>query len=260
MDSLITRRSVGGAQLTASRSGGQVLGWQDGTGRPLLYLSPLNTPGTAVRGGVPVCFPQFAGRGPLAKHGFARLLAWDLCETGAADALHLRLAQARPEWPQGYQLDLLARIEDRALDLQLTVTNTGSQPWAFTGALHTYLRVDDVAQVTLQGLENCVHEDALAGGAVHREAQGPDLSRPIDRVYRDVPGPVQVGGAAPPLRLVQEGFTDVVVWNPGTEGRSADLPATDVPHMLCVEAAVVSRPVRLAPGDRWHGRQRLHLL
>lgn len=260
MQTLYTRHASGGAQLSASPLGGQVLGWRDAAGRDLLYLSPDTRPGAPVRGGVPVCFPQFAGRGPLVKHGFARTADWDLVDGTAGDCIHLRLAQPQAAWPQGYQLDLLARIEDRALDLQLTVTNTGGQPWGFTGALHTYLRVADVAQVRLQGLETCDCEDALAGGALLREGRNPDLSQPVDRVYRQVPGPVLVSGAAPALRIVQEGFSDVVVWNPGTGGRPADLPAADVPHMLCVEAAVVSQPVQLATGDSWQGRQRLELL
>ena len=49
--------------------------------RDLLYVSPeLGAGSQAVRGGIPVLFPQFADRGPLKKHGFARDLPWQLVE------------------------------------------------------------------------------------------------------------------------------------------------------------------------------------
>ena len=57
--------------------GAQVLSWV-ASGRERLYLSPktLLDGQSAIRGGVPVCFPQFNQRGPLPKHGFVRNLPW----------------------------------------------------------------------------------------------------------------------------------------------------------------------------------------
>ena len=69
-----------GASATIALHGGHVLSWKPTGGAEQLYLSPRSeyVPGKAIRGGVPVCFPQFAERGPLPKHGFARTLPWEL--------------------------------------------------------------------------------------------------------------------------------------------------------------------------------------
>src|SRR4030095_7823714 len=50
-----------------------------------LYLSESSpfAPNVAIRGGVPVCFPQFADQGPLPMHGFARITAWSWSRAGA---------------------------------------------------------------------------------------------------------------------------------------------------------------------------------
>ena len=63
--------------LLVALHGGHVLSWV-ALGAEQLYLSPrsLLDGRAAIRGGVPVCFPQFNERGPLPKHGFARNLPW----------------------------------------------------------------------------------------------------------------------------------------------------------------------------------------
>ncbi len=58
--------------------GAQMLSWRTGDGRERLYLSPqaVMDGQAAIRGGVPLCFPQFNTRGSLPKHGFVRNTAW----------------------------------------------------------------------------------------------------------------------------------------------------------------------------------------
>lgn len=222
---------------------------------------------SAIRGGVPVIFPQF-GPGPITKHGFARTARWTLAAHGTEDGApwaRLDLTDddaTRATWPHEFQAQLTIRAE-RALAMSLAITNTGDAPFAFTGALHTYLRVADVTRVRVQGLDGVRLRDQHAGGAerVESEAGGVRVAGPVDRVYVDARGPLAVvdEAAGRTLRLTTRGFPDAVLWNPWAEGARAfdDMDDEEWRTMLCLEAAVVATPVTLAPGARWEGVQRL---
>ena len=60
----------------------------------------------------------------------------------------------------------------------------------------------------------------------------------------------------------QQGFGDVVVWNPGAEGAAVltDLDAGEHARFVCVEAACVAHPVELPAGGIWEGSQTLTAL
>ncbi len=60
--------------------GAHVTSWIPAGDEEQLYLSTASEfrDGAAIRGGVPVVFPQFSTWGPLPKHGFARDQAWKL--------------------------------------------------------------------------------------------------------------------------------------------------------------------------------------
>ena len=220
----------------------------------------------AIRGGVPVVFPQFSDTGPFVRHGFARTAAWTLVRAGrdadgAASAV-LALADTeatRALWPHAFGLRYTVRVSDRMLGLRLDVENTGPAPFSFTAALHTYLAADGTARVS--GLRGLAYRDTTAGGAPrteHYEAVAVGGSE-IDRVYLAVPGALKLTDARRTLCLEHEGFADAVVWNPGREkgAEIGDLLPGDAARFVCVEAAQVARPVVLGPGAAWTGVQRL---
>ena len=62
--------------------GAHLVSWRTADEVEHLYLSPESEwdGQHAVRGGVPICFPQFNQRGPLIKHGFVRNLPWQVAE------------------------------------------------------------------------------------------------------------------------------------------------------------------------------------
>jgi len=252
-----------GASALVALRGAQLLSWIPADGRERLFLSECAdfSPGTAIRGGVPVIFPQFAERGMLRKHGFARLLDWAfLGAIDGAAVFELRDGPATAAWPHAFACRLSIVPAAATLDIALEVENRGAAPFAFTAALHTYLRVDDIGAVTLEGLHGCDYEDSAAGGTLRREDQ-PVLAfdGEIDRIYGEVVAPLLLADGEHRLAIAQEGFSDTVVWNPGEQlaARMGDLGPGDWRRFACVEAAQALQPVVLAPGGRWCGSQRL---
>lgn len=246
--------------------GAHVVGWTPAGGPQWLYLSPTSAfgDGAAIRGGVPVIFPQFNQRGPdfsVPRHGFARNRQWAV-ESRATDSATLRLEAdeaTRALWPHEFSLRLTVALAPGRLDLALEAGNRGSAPFAFTAALHTYLAVGDIAGTRLHGLGGVRHLDTVTG----TEGTGSDAALRFegetDGIWYDLPRPLLLETPQGRLEVGMAGFADSVVWNPWAARAAAlpDLPDEDYRRMLCIEAAAIGRPVRLAPGERWTGRQLL---
>ncbi|MBT9494225.1 MAG: D-hexose-6-phosphate mutarotase [Paucibacter sp.] len=266
--------SPDGARATVLLHGGHLVSWQPAGADEQLYLSPKSefASGQAIRGGVPVIFPQFAARGPLQRHGFARTKPWALvmAERGADDALAvLRLtddAATRMFWPHAFELELSVRISGREIQIELACENKGEEPFEFTTALHSYLRVSDLDSTSLQGLTALRYWDSADE---MEKVQRVDLLLPagnLDRIYHRVREDLtlreRLATTERRLQIRQQGFDDAVVWNPGAEkcAALADMPADGYQQMLCVEAAAIETPLRLAAGESWAGMQTLTLL
>jgi glucose-6-phosphate 1-epimerase len=259
-----------GARVEAYLHGAHVTSWQPaGAGGERLFVSARSRfgPDAAIRGGVPLCFPQFASQGTLPMHGFARTATWDLVHArrsaaGAAELL-LRLTDSeamRALWPHSFVAELSVTAAGGTLGLCLDVHNTGPTALAFTGALHTYLRVADVAHATVHGLRGAGYRDKVKG--TDGETEAADALRvvgPIDRVYYAAPANLELREPARTLAIAASGFADTVVWNPGAAGGAAmaDMEPDGYARMVCVEAAAAREPVTVAPGAHWRGTQTL---
>ena len=254
--------AAGPDRLALSLDGGQLLSWVC-AGRERLFLSPRarTGPGQAIRGGVPVIFPQFGTFGPGARHGFARLQRWQAVEAATTGEVCAELRdspETRAAWPHAFRLRLSAQATPGRLTLALTVENTGDRRFEFTTALHTYLAVDDLGDCALHGLAGRPYLDAAGGGrrdAVHDDAPL-RFAGEVDRVYAGA-DELRLSAPAGDTCIGAHGFSETVVWNPGAALAAglADLGADQQARFVCIEAAVVRRPVSLEPGARWQGRQ-----
>lgn len=270
-----------GARATVLLHGAQLVSWVPAGGAEQLYLSTRAVFDglQAVRGGVPVIFPQFNQRGPLPRHGFARQLAWEALslESSADDALAvLRLAddaQTLILWPQRFVAELSVRITGSRLDVELAVehpergdaalwSDPSPQPMRFTAALHTYLRVGDAPAARLDGLQRLRYIDSVRNTQQIDMAPHLTPDGELDRIYFDAARPLTLNDGARRVEISASGFPDVVVWNPGAERGAAiaDMPPAGWRNMLCVEAAAIGVPRELKVGEWWTGRQTLTVL
>ena len=256
----------GGDRVVVAQHGAHVLSWV-AEGRERLYLSPRSIMNgqAAIRGGIPVCFPQFNQRGPLPKHGFVRNLPWTVHAPRLdVQQAHLVLGlqnsvQTRQWWDQAFEARLLIELRPGALQIELAVRNTDTKPLEFTGALHTYLAVSDVAQARLSGLKGRAEWNAVTDqhGAGDTELR---FAGEFDRVYSAAPQGYTLHDGSHALAIEQDmDWAQTVVWNPGPDkcATLADMPDDDWRQMLCIEAAQIAHPVRVAPGEEWVGMQQL---
>jgi glucose-6-phosphate 1-epimerase len=224
---------------------------------PTLCLQP-------VRGGVPVLFPQFADRGPLRKHGFARDLSWRLqhdrvTSAGAELAYTLEIlphaAGITPSWPHTAVLTLQVLAQAQQVRFELQITNTGQQAFSFTGGLHPYFYVEQLSACEMHGLDGLAFEDRYPAAGWQSLSRANAEGEPLERLYASAPAiTVKAGGRT--LSLRAQGFTQWMVWNPGRAlaAQMPDLPAGDWNRFVCIEPVVVDHPITLEPREVFMGR------
>ena len=237
-----------------------------GQSRSVVFLSPRSrfTAGTAIRGGVPVCFPWFAGhRSDAAKpaHGFARTRAWDVAriaredEAVAAELVLSADSDTRRHWAADFEARLSLRL-GASLEMTLTVLNRGANAIAYEAALHSYFAVGDVETIAIRGLGGARFVDKVDRLAEKVQGSGPVSVRgEIDRVFLETSATCEVEDPVfrRRVRIEKSGSLATVVWNPGpVKGPAiADLGNDLWRHFVCVETANCGiHEVRLAPGGR----------
>ncbi len=257
-----------GARAEIYLYGAHVTSWIPAGGEERLFLSRLSAfkPGSPIRGGVPLVWPQFGGGGPLPLHGFIRIQSWELAAVDLKDGratatLCLVDSEAtRAMWPHAFRTELAVTVGGNELKIELSATNTGAEPFTFATSLHTYLAVKDLAATRVEGLHGLRYRDNAAGGVeVQETAPQVMFGSEVNRVYLDAPAEVRMVDGDRTLISRAAGFTDAVVWNPAAAkcATMADLEPEDYLRFICIETATVGTPVALAPGATWAGSQTL---
>ena len=238
-------------------------------GKEQLFVSTeaIYQPSKAIRGGVPICFPQFGAFGPGQSHGFARNVVWQKLEAEQGNMLRFELnhnQELLTQWPYKFKAVFDALIEDNALTMSLKVKNLNNKSINFTAALHTYFKVNSIKKSAVEGLQTCEFWDNGTAFEQRQNQQQNTLTfnQMIDRVYFNTANtnkPLSLIDGDSTRHIESQGFADTVIWNPWQEGATAfaDMADDEYQQMLCIESANVQAPIHLEPGEDWQGQQKI---
>ncbi|RDL40901.1 putative Glucose-6-phosphate 1-epimerase [Venustampulla echinocandica] len=269
--------------------GATIISWKDAQGNEKLWLSEKAKldASKAVRGGIPLVFPVF-GTAPdheatskLPQHGFARTSRWEFLGKSTSESssstdggdssvkLDFGLSTSnldeasKKAWPHGFGLIYSVTLGREGLTTSIVVRNEGDTAWEFQTLMHTYFRINDIAAVSVSGLEQSSYIDKVTVPiSTTTSPAGPvTITGKTDRVYTPAGGPgapvVISEGGQNKFSIIRDNMNEVVVWNPWVDAKSmADFaPAEGYKNMICVEAGAVKGWQKLEAGETWEGSQ-----
>ncbi|POC40862.1 D-hexose-6-phosphate mutarotase [Vibrio vulnificus] len=227
--------------------GGHVVSYQPAGQADVIWMSDkaVFDGKTALRGGIPVCWPWF-GRIAAPAHGFARTSEWELVEHRENDnGVIVELALFPTEelhnlWPHMFDVRLIVEIGDE-LKVSLNILNIDDEAFTFSGALHTYLNVGDIEQTQTMGMGS-EYIDSLKAGELCHGGEVLQLTDTIDRVYTQPEKEIVVKDPVieRTLYIENQGHNSAVLWNPWAQGAAdmADMSDDGYKTMLCVESTL----------------------
>lgn len=235
-------------KASISLYGGHVLSWQPKGQAPVFWLS--NTAkfqeGTAIRGGIPLCWPWFGAHSDgviTANHGFARQSTWQLVDAQInEDAVEVTLEFSGQNehvlWPAPFSVRQTLSFGQR-FEQRLAMTNLDEKAIDYTAAIHSYFQVSNPKNCSVPVLSPATFDDKIEQTLQVTKPLA-DCVGPLDRIY------YQEGQAT----LIDTGFrreiaiTPIntkqwVLWNPGADiaKTMADVHENGEQEYVCLEAA-----------------------
>jgi glucose-6-phosphate 1-epimerase len=247
-------------RIVADSFGGQLQNLRfDGLER-LFFQAPkaLYQEGSPSRGGVPVLFPQFNLSGNFDKHGFVRVMPWQVIQDSVLPSgssawtaqLQLTPESTRPflssksrPWNYAARLTIKVLASSTQARCSLQIENLGDTPFEFTGGLHPYFYWPSAhAYIAELGLE--INHTALE-----------EFAHGIDRLLVGAPESLTLafGANHRRLRISRFGFTQWMLWNPGPRHNLVDIEKEDWQRFICLEPITVSTPHKLIKGAVFEG-------
>ena len=231
------QHAVGSAKIALQ--GAHLFSWQPAQSQQdILWLSeiePFET-GTAIRGGVPICYPWF-GNAALPAHGFARTSLWQLSD------YEIRTDKVRLVFSLFSALNIvLAKVEMQfSKQCELRFTHYGDSAMKNVQvALHTYFNVADINRTQIANLPTeCFNSLSQSQEIVPSPRT---INENVDCIYAAPQQPTEIHDQANQrtLFVTHQNASDVVLWNPWHKATSS-MAENGYQTMVCVETARIHR-------------------
>ena len=213
--------------------------------------------GKPLRGGIPICWPWFGvhEKSDWPIHGVARKLLWRAEEVHEYDdhisvklSLPLRLVDT-VYWPHESKLEVEFLFSEQ-LEVRLTNTNLGSEPFTLSQALHTYFPTSEIQHTQVDGLQDARYIEFGKGPFVQSDIVR--FERETDMVYTQAKPKQIISTPEGQIEVLRENSSSCILWNPWVEKskRLSNFRDDEYLTMLCLEAAnVMDDMATVQPGQ-----------
>ena len=245
--------------------GAQVTNFKPHRTMGILWMSPESNfrEGSPIRGGIPICFPWFGPHktnSEKPQHGFARLMYWDVIgittKPSGETLVRLQLCssvETKAYWLYDFCAEMIITV-GQTLTATLKVTNTSSEPFEYTSALHSYFNLSSIENITIEGLQNTKYHNQLEPGNFIQESPKLEIKKAETRHYYDTEATCVINDSifGRRISIAKSDSKVTTVWNPWEEtcSKTVDLPDDAYQTFVCVEAVnSFGDAIRLAPGE-----------
>jgi len=275
MKKIELKHGTANSSVTVIPFGATITSWKiDGQEHIFVSKNAIMDGSKAIRGGIPICFPNFGPWSYGAQHGFARNSKdWQVpCEpkvdisTGDVElTLVLKdTEETRKIWNKKFTLLYKITLKESALHLNINVKNEGDEDLDLTFCFHTYFTTTNLESVQVTDLKGLTYTDKTIEGCPSKEEinEMVEIKGFTDRVYAKAPDEIKVLGVSneKTLKLKKSGLTDWVVWNPyETAAKMSDMHENGHLEFVCVEATQASDRIVIKPGEDWQAKHSMEI-
>jgi glucose-6-phosphate 1-epimerase len=229
--------------------GGQVLRFKPKDQQEVFWLSDKATyeEGSAIRGGIPLCWPWFGANDKSdvksINHGFARQVIWQVDSVSADEKATTVVLTFEGDgfhslWPTKFKL-VQTLVFGQSMEQTFSMTNLSDTDTEYSGALHSYFSVSNPKNITLDSLTGVNFEDKLTDSS-HTQEGSVSCVGPIDREYHSKKVMTVVDSQwSRVIKVTSLGCQQWVLWNPGTvlANTMTDIHERGEQEYICLEAA-----------------------
>jgi len=260
------------AQAEIYLYGAHLTHFQPNENDPLIFdgLKSTITPPHSVHAGIPICWPWF-GPHPSddtkPQHGFARDSLWVLHQTTQLPNGETRVVMRLNADEQSHKLfayDFTLEVTfviGKTLTLTLTTTNTDTKTFTITQALHTYFMVDNIADISIKGVQESSFVDYTDEKKEKNESNVLKIAEEINRVYIPTQSSCYIHDQNRTIEVSKSGSNSTTIWNPWKESGIHDLPDDSYKNFVCIETTnALSDAITLDPNTSHSVSQSIRLV